>query len=894
MTVAVSKPIFPPTDPVLRSMPPRFPRNVISRPRLNIAGHRLQDRAVIVVQTPSGFGKTTLLGQWRREALARGDAVAWVTADGGEDSRRLLDCLIEAVRLACGRPYFGEDLRGKGNAELTPLAGVNGWLAELARVSIPTLLIIDETERLTPGNFAVLTYLLHNLAPNLQVVLGVRSGVELSISDLLDRGQAVALGSQYLRFHLDETIAVVRSRFGGKVQTDTAATLHELTEGWALGLQMLMETIEKGGDPRHALPTASTHELRRGDSFVENLLAQLPPDDEEFLIRISGLDLVHPQLCQAIEASALAKERLARLIRETPLFVVDGSEWVRVHRLVRDVLRQKLHSLPHCDQLELRMRATRWLTAQGLLHEAAWQAHAAGEHSLAYDLAEQCLHAAVSQGQQEKVLLWLELLPEPELHARPRLRVAAAWALALSERHGEAAALVSDLIDNTGIDPQLRCDSALVASDAAYYADDLERCRHLFEVWRDGQSANPPPRLQQMHANRQAAIEIFLGNPAQARHCIQAVPKEDFGEGYRYGIRWGHYFTGLSYLREGQVVLAEEVLRPALVSADADLGRHNHLSCMTAALLAAAVFERGQTDEAAEILANRLDVLKKVGTPDSVMLAYRTAARIAAAKGMENRAFDLLATLHAIGASRGLPRLCIVSLAEQIRFHACRFRSDSCRAAMNRFQQLAEHESRLSTRAWQQPMRLLQSMSQAYVALSHRSWPGVLEALALAAEVTDALKQGECRLQIQALRAYALEQEGTASASAMQEAITLAKTFGLARVFADTHPAVAEWAKTLEEKSLEQGRTPLPSSAAPRRESLPTVPPCMVLTPKERDVLEFLGRKFSNKEIAHAMAIAETTVKWHVKNLCGKLDAGSRWHAVQRAHALGLIEFSKG
>ncbi|MBN3837510.1 helix-turn-helix transcriptional regulator, partial [Burkholderia sp. Ac-20344] len=66
--------------------------------------------------------------------------------------------------------------------------------------------------------------------------------------------------------------------------------------------------------------------------------------------------------------------------------------------------------------------------------------------------------------------------------------------------------------------------------------------------------------------------------------------------------------------------------------------------------------------------------------------------------------------------------------------------------------------------------------------------------------------------------------------------------------------------------------------------------PSVVLTPKERAILELLARNLSNKEIAVALAVGEETVKWHLKNLFGKLDASSRKHAVRRALVLGLLE----
>jgi len=63
------------------------------------------------------------------------------------------------------------------------------------------------------------------------------------------------------------------------------------------------------------------------------------------------------------------------------------------------------------------------------------------------------------------------------------------------------------------------------------------------------------------------------------------------------------------------------------------------------------------------------------------------------------------------------------------------------------------------------------------------------------------------------------------------------------------------------------------------------------LTPKERSILVLLARNYSNKEIARSIAVSDETVKWHLKNLFNKLDAGSRKHAVTRARSLGFIGF---
>jgi DNA-binding CsgD family transcriptional regulator len=67
--------------------------------------------------------------------------------------------------------------------------------------------------------------------------------------------------------------------------------------------------------------------------------------------------------------------------------------------------------------------------------------------------------------------------------------------------------------------------------------------------------------------------------------------------------------------------------------------------------------------------------------------------------------------------------------------------------------------------------------------------------------------------------------------------------------------------------------------------------PGNTLTPKERSILLLLARNYSNKEIAKAIDMSDETVKWHLKNLFNKLEAGSRKHAVTRARTLGFISF---
>ena len=61
------------------------------------------------------------------------------------------------------------------------------------------------------------------------------------------------------------------------------------------------------------------------------------------------------------------------------------------------------------------------------------------------------------------------------------------------------------------------------------------------------------------------------------------------------------------------------------------------------------------------------------------------------------------------------------------------------------------------------------------------------------------------------------------------------------------------------------------------------------LTPREEEVLSYLAKGDSNKEIANALGLQVVTVKLHVRGICRKLEASNRTQAALKATKLGLV-----
>ena len=101
--------------------------------------------------------------------------------------------------------------------------------------------------------------------------------------------------------------------------------------------------------------------------------------------------------------------------------------------------------------------------------------------------------------------------------------------------------------------------------------------------------------------------------------------------------------------------------------------------------------------------------------------------------------------------------------------------------------------------------------------------------------------------------------------------------------------------KTLAAKSLihavrfmAAGEQYAPIRFMTEREEVEEPPMAKLLSDRERQVLEGLGRGLSNKEIARELDLQEVTVKLHVKTLCRKLDARNRTHAAMIGRDAGL------
>ena len=270
---------------ILKATPPRLPATALDRARLLQAWAGVRERAAIAVVAPPGFGKTTLLMQWRRAWLEQDTRVAWLSVDKEDEPARFVLALLHAAARGFGGEAFAT-MAHRGVAEpRVELELLTGLLAEVAARGDEAVLVLDNAERLPEATVReALGYLLHNAPSNLRVVIASRAPLATQPWESATRGDYAALGAEQLRLRPEESLQILAARFGRRLDRDDGMRLHEATEGWPIGLQLAAATIEGSTDPSAAIATLSAREGSIERYFVELLFESLPEALADFQI----------------------------------------------------------------------------------------------------------------------------------------------------------------------------------------------------------------------------------------------------------------------------------------------------------------------------------------------------------------------------------------------------------------------------------------------------------------------------------------------------------------------------------------------------------------------------------------------------------------------------------
>ena len=407
----------------------------VERPEL--VGRLARARAkLVLVDAPAGYGKTTLVAQWRGSA-AEGRPFAWVSLDADDnDPVSLWSHVVHALHRACPQ-LCAQPLLEALRARPADIAGVMLPLLvnELNALPGPVILVLDDYHRVKERScHGQVDYLLGHLPPAVQLVLTTRADPPLPLARLRSTGDMVELRMSELRFTPAEAAALIDRTAGVALSDSDLADLVGRTEGWPAGVYLAALSLRGHPSPGTFVRQFSGDSRYVADLLIEEVLSRQPAHIRHFLARTAILGEFSAPLADAVLGSADAAQIIGTLEREN-LFVVPVDEnrgWYRYHRLFAQLLRSQLTRAEPGIVPSLHLRASAWYQEAGSPLEAISHALAGGDVTRAVDLIAGCWSAYAGLGRVATIRGWLRALGDDQVAAHPLAAHCAAWAAALA------------------------------------------------------------------------------------------------------------------------------------------------------------------------------------------------------------------------------------------------------------------------------------------------------------------------------------------------------------------------------------------------------------------------------------------------------------------------------
>ncbi len=875
--------------------------HLVERLQQGVAG------ALTLVSAPAGFGKTTLLAQWRASTRA---PVAWLSLEPEDNEpTRFLTYLIAALQTL--DPHLGASafalLRLPQPAEpetvLALLANdLMHWQGEAFALVLDDYHVVE-----APPIHRALTFLLEHLPPQMHLIIATRSDPPLPLARLRARGQLTELRAAELRFRAAEAGAFLEEVMGLHLPPQDVVTLQSRTEGWIAGLQLAALSLQGRPDVSGFLPAFTGSHRFVLDYLSEEVLSRQPALVQTFLLQTSILSRLSGSLCEAVTGLEESQAMLGALDRAN-LFVAaldDEREWYRYHHLFADLLRSRLHQTMPALVPELHRRASTWYEHHDLISEAVHHARLSPDLERTIRLIEQHTHSLALRGQAHMVLNWLHTLPDGLVRTHPRLCFSQALLLMFTGQLAEALLRLQEAEQSAShITPADEAQAFLnqVATVQAYilfFQGDLASSVALAEQASD-QLVERPVQVRKA-ANMIAAHRLLVSGDVRhvgEQHVARlASPHEALSDVFAMDV----FVYLASNLLQARLLRLQGRLRRAAATfeqmAQVQAGQEGILIhpgyCFG---LGELCYEWNDLDAAERLLEQGIEVLRGPLTlaADSIAQGYATLARLHQAR---NKNTSALALVEAFAQLAGARQFAPAQLAFASAVRAQLELMQGHLAAAVRWTE-ASGLSAEDEMAYPREREYL-TFARVRIGQGHLDPAGpflsealrLLERLREDAEAKARLGSTLEILILQAL-AFSAQGKGTEALTVLQRALTLAEPEGYIRLFVDEGaPMVTLLLQAHARGILPSYVATLLAACSVHVESAPlrTSPLVEPLTERELEVLRLLVAGLSNQAIAQELIVTVGTVKRHINSIYGKLAVNSRTQAVDRAHTLQLL-----
>lgn len=882
--------------------PPRIGTQSIPRSRLLEELQGMAHCSVGLVIGSAGFGKTTLLVQWRETMMKAGADVVWLALSADDKNLSTFYAYLMGALQRLGVIVDSEIPLGAASGDSIDEV-VAAIVDGACSVNRELFLILDDYHHVAdPRSHRLMQKLLDHSPANLHFVIAARVQPPLSLSRMRLMGVVKEIDCANLPFDLVESRTFLEQNLSAiKLSAEELHLIYGLTSGWPASLQLIAILLRSDPRARERLQDLGWRSDDMQAYLAEDVMAHLPPELADFMEQVSVCRRFNAALASAVTGSDKAGELLQRLEEENLLIfrveAEDRQPWYRFHPLFGEFLTTRLTRRQAAAVPELHRRAAHWFAERKLLAESVRHATLAGDLEFAAEVIGRSAPTTWAINHVSPLLRLIDRLPQEVLFSRPRLFFLGCLAYALTARPAKAEAWLEQFQQSGAaqhVDVAFRLPIVQAAIEVQH-----DRTEPVIGLLQGLTPLSDDYSVMRYGPSAMLAIAYgAAGRHADALRCLDdnPIPEQDRDDEMALVVEGART---LCALLEGRVRDAEctgSVLHGRAVAV------HGHRSVSaysTASNLADVYYELDRIDEAREILANRIGLMQWA-MPETMIRASLSRARLDLLQESPAAALAFLQRQERHFRTMGQDRGVVHCLAEELRIAL--LESDRARATelLAKLDVLAlKHQASLG---FQAEIPALVGIARARLLLATNYPEKALQALTAVRAYTQQYSRGQMDVTALLLMAIAhadLRQQKQEQAMLLQ-ALQSGCELGLVRTFLDlgavTGKQLSRMTDNLQDnpelaRYLDDLLGRFSQVAASGQEGEGSHGSAhSLLTPRELAILQLISQAMSNKRVALTLNISLETVKWNLKNIYVKLAVSSRYDAVSWARNHGLIE----
>ncbi|MBE9226349.1 tetratricopeptide repeat protein [Phormidium sp. LEGE 05292] len=645
------------------------------------------------------------------------------------------------------------------------------------------------------------------------------------------------------------------------------------------------------------------------DYLIEEVLESQSPLVQSFLLHTSILRQMCASLCEAVvgENSVNGADILEQLERQK-LFVVPLDEnrtWYRYHHLFAESLLHILHRTQADRLLKSHFLAAQWYEQQGMITEAIQHAIAAKAFEYAVSLIEREIQTSENPGFDVITLRnALKELPNELTQTRPWLVVVKAWVGFMSSQFNEAISAIQTLEQLLNQNNQI--------------TENTEQLWGLIIALK-GMLARQQGNTSESVALMEKALQLLPQNNSWLRSLVSLnlgvtyfvadnyeAAKQLLPQVSRIGKERGAADSAIAglYLQAQFLTLRGCINEATLLcqqGLDLATSRHwlaTYAGVLVEVALADLLREQNQLETAAQHLIQSIDRAIQNHQP-GLMMGYITLARVRQAQG------DFPAARTAIEAAQNCqtwlwPTILSVE-ACQVRLDLAQGNLDEAITWVQNSGLSVEGELQYSPTEHFPQGSELNYLTYSRVLLAYgqyKSTPSYLQdALQLLTRLYEFAKSGGRTIRVMEillLQALVFQAQGDRERAInyLNQALNISRYGNYIRLFLDEGKPMVQLLQYAVSKNIHSPEVNrLLSAFSSVEEKKPAAIQSLIepLSTRELEVLHYLATGMSNQAIAEQLFVSLAAVKWHARNIYGKLEVNNRTQAVAKARELGIL-----